>query len=180
MSLDMKKLVYGILVAWLFAQPVWAVDLPAPPSGFTWQQIPELKAAFLKPDGWFFKHEEQKGTLAYFITKEDISRGGDFSTGLTVNVFQGLREPAPQRGQELIEQIASKMQCEVHTRTVGPFQESGCDAKDSVSVMHYLTVANTKTRTLYLFIFESPVADWNNAWTLGKQIMDNLALDDGV
>jgi len=46
--------------------------------------------------------------------------------------------------------------------------------------MHYLTVANTQTNTLYFFIFESPVADWDAAWKLGKQIMDNLALDDGI
>lgn len=40
------------------------MDLPPPPSGFSWQEVPELKAAFLKPNGWFFKREEEKGTLA--------------------------------------------------------------------------------------------------------------------
>jgi hypothetical protein len=51
-------------------QNIAAIDVPPPPPGFTWQEIPELKAAFLKPNGWFFKREEQKATLAYFITKE--------------------------------------------------------------------------------------------------------------
>jgi len=39
--------------------------------------VSELKAAFLRPQAWFFKREEQKGTLAYFITKEEIVQGGE-------------------------------------------------------------------------------------------------------
>lgn len=176
----MKKLLLCVFAASALSQPIFAVDLPAPPAGFTWQQVPDLKAAFLKPDGWFFRHEEQKGTLAYFITKESIEQGGDFSTGLTINVFRGLKESAVGHGESLIEQIASQMHGEKWARTVGPFQEFGCDAADSQSVMRYLAVANPKTNTLYLFIFESPVSDWDSAWKLGKQIMDNLAIDDGV
>jgi len=37
-----------------------------------------------------------------------------------------------------------------------------------------LTVANPKTNTLYLFIFESPIAGWMKAWKIGKQILDTL------
>ena len=176
----MKKLAFAIFALILFAQPLLAIDLPNAPSGFAWQQIPELKAAVLKPTGWFFRHEDQNGTAAYFITKENIEQGGDFSTGLTVNVFRGLKDAAVDRGQALIEQIASKMHAEKWAQTVGPFREFGCDVRDSESGMHYLAIANPKTNTLYLFIFESPVANWDAAWKIGKQIMDNLAIDDGV
>ncbi len=48
------------------------------------------------------------------------------------------------------------------------------------AVMQELAVANPKTNTLYLFIFESPESDWNAAWKIGKQIMDNLAIDDEI
>jgi len=176
----MKRLLLGVMASFAVVQPLWAIDLPSPPAGFTWQQIPELKAAVLKPNGWFFKQEEQNGTLAYFITKENIGQGGDFNTGITVNVFRGLEDSAVQHGQTLIEQIATKMHGAKWAQSAGPFQEFGCDAKDSESVMHYLAIANPKTNTLYLFIFERPVPDWENAWKLGKQIMDNLALDDSV
>jgi len=176
----MKKFVFSALTLLLFSQPLMAIDLPSPPAGFSWQQIPELKAAFLRPNGWFFKQEQQKGTFAYFITKESIEQGGDFNTGLTINVFRELKESAAEHGQALIEQIATKMHCVNWTQTAGPFQEFGCEAKDSESAMHYLIVANPKTNTLYLFIFESPVSDWNSAWKLGKQIMDNLAIDDDI
>jgi hypothetical protein len=47
-------------------------------------------------------------------------------------------------------------------------------------MMHALTVANSKTNTLYLFMFESPVASWDTAWKLGQQIMDALAIDDEI
>jgi hypothetical protein len=75
-------------LASFFVPAVPAIDQPAPPPGFTWQEIPELKAAFLRPTGWFFKREEVNGTLAYYITRESIENGGAFQTGLTVNVFR--------------------------------------------------------------------------------------------
>jgi hypothetical protein len=37
-----------------------------------------------------------------------------------------------------------------------------------------------QTSTLYLFIFESPEAEWNAAWTTGTTIMDALAIDDEI
>lgn len=176
----MKRILLATLMSLGLVNPLLAVDLSTPPPGFTWQQVPELKAAFLKPDGWFFQQEEQKGTRAYFITKENIEHGGDFSTGLTVNVFRGLKEPSVSHGEQLIDQIVSQTNCEKWGRTVGSFQEFGCNAKDSQSVMRYLTVANPRTNTLYFFIFESPVAEWDDAWRLGKQIMDNLAIDGDI
>jgi hypothetical protein len=174
----MKRACRSAWIVLILAMPLFAIDLPKPPAGFTWQQIPELKAAFLKPDGWYFRREEDKGTAAFFITKESIANGGDFSTGLTINVFRGLSDPAVDRGKALVDQIAAKMHTTTWSHTVGPFQEFGCDAKDSESAMHYLTVANRKTNTLYLFIFESPVSDWGAAWKLGEQILDNFAIDD--
>jgi len=49
----------------------------------------------------------------------------------------------------------------------GSFREFGCLVKDTDAsgtiVMHALAVANPKTNTLYLFIFESPESDWDAA-----------------
>jgi hypothetical protein len=65
---------------------------------------------------------------------------------------------------------------------VGPFSEFGCLVKDTdasgTTVGHYLAVANPKTNTMYLFIFESPESERDGAWKTGKTIMDKLALDD--
>lgn len=172
------------LFAVLSAETTAAIDVPPPPPGFTWQEIPELKAAFLRPHGWFFKREEQKGTLAYFITKEEIDKNGKFQTGLTVNIFQLKNDSAVDRGKSMIDHIADTKHAEKWAWYTGPFREFGCLTKDtdptSTSVVYTLTVANPKTNTLYLFIFESPERDWNAAWKTGKQILHTLAIDDEI
>ena len=178
----MKKIMLLALVTALFTQVLSATELPKAPSGFAWQEIPDLKAAFLKPDGWFFKRESNKGTLAYFITKEDMNETGHFDTGLTVNVFQLKEGSAVERGKAMIDQMATQHHVMTSSQAAGSFQEFGCEVRDTNAsdtiVMHALTVANTKSNTLYLFIFESPVATWDAAWKLGEQIMDSLAIDD--
>jgi hypothetical protein len=179
----MKKFVLLVLFAALLEAAI-AIDLPSPPPGFTWQEIPELKAAFLRPNGWFFKREEQKGTLAYFITKEDIEKNGEFQTGLTINAFHLKQESAVERGKHLIDQLAATKHAKAWAQDIGPFKEFGCLYKDAdasgTSVVHTLTVANPKTNTMYLFIFESPESNWDASWKLGKQIMDTLAIDDEI
>ena len=179
-----KAFLFALLIA-LFGQVTSAIDLPAPPPGFAWQEIPELKAAFLKPNGWFFKREEQKGTLAYFITQESIEQTGRFRTGLTVNVFRALKKnTAVARGKNLIDKMAHDRNGESWAKQVGPFQEFGCLVKDTDSngtiVMHAIAVANPDTDTLYLFIFESPQPDWDTSWKAGKTIMETLVLDDEI
>ena len=180
----MKKLTMLSLMALLFAQALWPITFPAPPAGFTWQEIPELKTALLKPDGWFYKREEQKGTLAYFITKENIDKNGRFQTGLTVNVFHLKKDSAVERGKEIIQRLAATKHVEAWAQDAGPFQKFGCLAKDTDSsgtiMIQTLTVANPKTNTLYFLVFESPESDWDVAWKLGKQIVDKLALDDNI
>jgi hypothetical protein len=182
----MKKAVLLVVFATLIVQTLSAIDVPAPPPGFTWQEVPELKAAFLKPNGWFFRREEKKDTLAYFITKESIEHGGEFQTGLTINVFHLRKDPAVERGKKLIDDMASAHHAENEkwAQKIGPFQEFGCLLKvtdaTGTTKMHALTVANPKTNTLYLFTFESPDLEWDAAWKTGKQIMDTLALDDEI
>lgn len=180
----MKKFLRLALAVALFTRTLHAIDLPKAPSGFTWQEVPELKAAFLKPNGWFFKQENSKGTMAYFITKEDLAKNGQFDTGLTINVFHLKQSSAVERGKAMIEQMASKHHVNTQARAFGPFQEFACEMIDTdasgTTEMRALTIANPKTNTLYLFIFESPVDTWESAWKLGQQIMDMLALDDEI
>jgi hypothetical protein len=182
------KTVRGLLLltflASLFVHAVPGIDLPTPPPGFTWQEIADLKAAFLRPNGWFFKREEVKGTLAYYITRESIENGGEFQTGLTVNVFRHKKESAVETARYFIDQLAAKKHAEKWFKEVGPFKEFGCLTKDTdssgTSVSQTLTVANPKTNTMYVFIFESPESDWDSAWKVGKQIMDALAIDENT
>ena len=178
----MKKAVPHILLL-LLARLALGIDLPPAPDGFSWQQVPELKAAFLKPTGWFFKSEARDGTLAYFITKEDIDKNGEFQTGLTINVFHP-KESAVEHARSFIDDLATKRHGEKWAKDVGPFRQFGCLSKDtdaSGTVMtHTLMMANPKTNTLYLFIFESPESEWKVAWKTGVRIMNSLAVDDEI
>jgi hypothetical protein len=178
----MKRVKHLVLSLGLLVQIAFAIDLPAAPTGFTWQEIPELKAAFLKPTGWYFKREEKKGTLAYFITKEDIGKNGQFQTGLTVNVFHLKKESAVEYARNFVGRLAKDNHAQAWSRETGPFQQFGCLYKDTAEtgsfMTHTLMVANPKTNTLYLLIFESPESDWDVAWKTGEKIMDALAIDD--
>jgi len=180
----MKIYRYFFMSLVFLLQAASAIDLPTPPEGFSWQEIPELKAAFLKPAGWHFKREEQKGTLAYFITKENIEKTGEFQTGLTVNVFKNRKKSAVEQARDIVDRIAADKHGEKWGKDVGPFREFGCRTKDTDAsgtiIMQTLSVANPKTNTLYLFIFESPESDWEKAWKIGEKIMDQLALDDAI
>ena len=176
------KILSVLLIAVLLIQATAGADLPQAPAGFNWQEIPELKAAFLKPNGWFFKREEVNGTLAYFITREEITESGSFQTGLTVNVFHLNKGSATERGKRLISNMALKHHADTWQQSSGPFRKFGCFVRDTDSsgttAMQAVTIANEKTNTLYLFIFESPLSDWETAYKIGKVLMDNLVLDD--
>ncbi|MGB8130118.1 MAG: hypothetical protein WCG81_10025 [Candidatus Angelobacter sp.] len=172
------------LLAMLFVQSLLAMPFPTPPAGFTWQEIPELKTALLKPDGWFYKREEQKGTLAYFISKENIDKDGRFQTGLTVNVFHLKKDSAVERGKGIIQQLATTKNVKTLATDFGLFQEFFCLVKDTdpsgTTVIFTLAVANPKTNTLYLLIFESPESEWEAAWKLGKQMAGILPLHESI
>jgi hypothetical protein len=84
----------------------------------------------------------------------------------------------------MINQLAANKHGEKWNRDLGPFKEFGCLVKDTDStgtiVMQTFAVGNPKTNTLSYFIFESPEADWDSAWKIGKPILDTLAIDDEI
>ena len=81
----------AIPLSLIFAASVYAMELPAPPTGFSWREVPEIKAAFLMPSGWQFKRQAQGNTLALLITQGDIDKDGRFNTGLTINVLRNAK-----------------------------------------------------------------------------------------
>ena len=174
-----------IAIAIAVAPSAPPMDLPKAPSGFAWKELPEIKAAFLVPAGWHFKREAKGNTLAYFITREKIDELGHFETGLTVNVFRRFSGgPAVSYARTFISGLAAKHSTEAIPLQTGPFEGFGCryvnvDATGSITI-HELMVANPKTNTLYLFIFESPTSQWSAAWKLGEKIINMLGIDDDI
>jgi hypothetical protein len=163
-------------------------QLPTPPAGYSWQHLPSIKGAMLKPDGWFFKQTKKGKTEGFFISKEDIEKAGSFQTGLTLNCIRDIPEktgqPPSVYAAALADVAATKYQLTKRSSSIqGPFKavrfcyvDSPKD-KESVTVYH-LAIANDKTGTLFLVIFEAPTKSWVEAWKIGEPILKRLMLDD--
>jgi hypothetical protein len=167
-------------------------ELPTPPEGFGWQQLNEIKAAFLLPDGWHFLKQRSGETQAYFLTREDIEERGSFSTGLSINVVPDVEEktgytaPAYARafvavagtdtGEEVLEraQLGDDVLPGFGVRT-----RSENDAGQMV-IVHRIAFGNSETGTFYLISFESPEKRWEQAWEKGETMLTRFVLDRGV
>jgi hypothetical protein len=165
-----------------------AAGLSAAPRGYSWKRLEEVRATFLIPDGWHFKHEQKGNTLAYFITQENIASLGRFETGLTLNVIRGLGGGrAHETARQFIASLASQNEALQTWETgTGVLKGYGSEVRVRASghrpaiVIHGLAIANTRTDTLYLVLFESPEARWQVAWEKGRVILEAFALDDEI
>jgi hypothetical protein len=156
--------------------------LPEPPTGYHWERAPEIKGAFLVPHAWHFKSEKHGDTNAYFVTRENIDRTGEFLVGLTVNVMPRLKDRrAVAYAQAFIAAYAEgKEVLKSWDASMGPFVGSGCLVRDETTTMHALMVGNPKTNTLYYFLFEAPNAEWASEWPTGEEILRLMLLDDEI
>lgn len=162
------------------------------PSGFTWKHFPEIKAAFLMPNGWYFKQDSGDGKNAYFITLEDIDKQGAFLTGLSVNTVPNISKRTGQWAKKyawsLHQQIKKDTGVTIQEEwenPLPPFIVYGmrCEKKVNHSttiVMHQLVIANEKTDRLYIVLFESPKNFWDAAWRIGDVMMTQFVLDESV
>lgn len=164
-----------------------AQELPPAPKGFSWIKLPEIKGALLSPNGWHFLKEEKQGTLAYFITEQDIRKEGRFQTGLSLNVLPPRKStPAKEYAAGYISKVAKENELlQIWDTQAGALVGYGCrvrtkDKTRGPLILHTLMLANTRTNRLYLFVFESPEKNWTAAWKLGEQMMTMLVLDDEV
>ena len=175
-----------LIASWAIA--AYELELPEAPEGFEWKKIKKIKAAFLVPTGWHFKAEKYDDTLAYFITKENIDDVGRFDTGLSINVFRKLKDrDAVEYARKFVESMAEQNAL-VHDWTIdmGAFKGFGCLTRNAVEgedvfiMMHTLAIANDSTNTFYLLFFESLEAEWDEAWTIGDQILKLFLVDDEI
>jgi hypothetical protein len=164
-----------------------AQDLPPAPKGFSWIRLPEIKGALLSPNGWHFMKEEKQGTIAYFITEQNIKKEGRFQTGLSLNVIPPRKSsPAKEYAAAYIGKVAKENELlQIWDTQAGALAGYGCrvrtkDKSRGPLILHTLMLANTRTNRLYLFVFESPEKEWTAAWKLGEQMMTMLVLDDEV
>lgn len=165
------------------------VKLAPAPAGFAWQPLPEVKAAMLLPLGWYYKAEADKATNTYYLTREEIGETGEYEMGMAVHVVRKARAQTRRPAAEYAELLMlragygpGREHLEKASSTVGPFRKwtvryreaaPGAEAR----MVYQVALANPKTDTLYLLTFESPEAEWTNAFELGEAMLRELVLD---
>lgn len=167
------------------------LELPDPPPGFSWQQAPRIKGAFLRPDGWHFDTRHESGDYAYFISREPNVPPDGFDTGLTINVQTDVTAKTgmspSQYAAEFIRAGAGEIDVigEPFSMKRGPFESHGAlfraeDPDKGDFNAHMVAIANNATGTVYFCIFEGPAGDWEKIWQIGEQMLEKLVIDDSI
>ena len=186
----MKYLVLLLLLARPAAAQRYNARLGPLPAGLAWQPLPAHKAAIPLPTGWHFQPETTAGATTYTLTPDELPESGEYATGLALHVVRRaaarLRHPALEYadllmlraghgpGQQVLEQSGAA-QGVFRTRSVR-YRETPPGGGE-VRLVYQLALANARTDTLYLLTFESPEADWPQAWPLGQAMVQGLTLD---
>ena len=185
----LKLLLIGVILTFL-TNPAFSLDLPAPPSGFDWVEAPEIKGAFLKPHGWYFKAHKQGEIQGYFIAKEDINQDGSFLTGMSVHVIPNIPQ---KQGISPTEFAFSFIRLATESREIlkdpwshdmGPFKSFGVvlinlDPQGNYNT-HNLVIANDQTGTAYIVTYEAPTHTWKEAWGIGETMLGKLLIDSDI
>ena len=177
-----------------FSTPVGAEEpLPNPPEGFTWQRMPSIHGALLRPDGWFYNEGKQAGTDGFFVTKEDAETGAGFTTGVSVFCVRDIptrmgKSPTAYASQ-YADVVATKHELlDRSSKLEGPFTavrfrfveaRPAKDGQESLTKSQ-LIIGNDKTGTAFLVVFQAPTASWAEAWKTGEVILKRLVFDDGI
>ncbi len=189
----MKKLF--IFFAAILAVSLFATELlPEAPKGFSWKQMPFIKAQILMPDEWFFSFvpDNKEDKYIYYISKENIEQKGFYETGFNMRVVRGV--PSKTKGQLPSEYSASAVAdtekkvsfVKKWENAKGIFKEIGFiyndapEGKESITV-HRLYISNDKTGTVYVLTFEGPTKGWNDLWRdVGEVMFKNLSIDESI
>ena len=181
----MNKFIVGLIIATLVfsAHAQRVTSLKPAPTGYSWYPDRDAGVAVLKPDGWFVKTETKNGTDSLFISKEDIATSGEFQTGLSLNLVHGVKKKSGLSSTRYAVAFLSKA-LEGNEELMSFANQSngmnnfGIRIKNQNLniVIHYYLVANDAEDTLRIFMFESPIKDWDAAWQIGEPMFRNLIL----
>lgn len=180
----------------LFSLPPTDAELPAPPadlgpppSGFSWQSIPEIKAHFLLPEGWSFQQVDDLLDLDYVLTPEPIETVHDLQMGLRISVmFETERKsgiPATEFGQATADLFEKRGGVRGRKRRQqGAFEIIDLIIEpptDPCCLTLLRIFANTETDTLYWISFTSFGENWDHDWErFGSRISDGFVLESEV
>lgn len=189
----MKKILMCVVLFagfWVYSADV----LVEPPKGFSWQQLPFVKASFLLPDEWTFKFipDNKDERYLYYLTKENIDQKGAYETGFEVRVIRGVPSKAKGKlpSEYSVEAVAATEKkvkfVKKWDENKGIFKETGyiyvdsSDENASVTVQR-LYISNDTTGTVYILTFEGSTRGWDELWkTIGEPMFKNISIDESM
>lgn len=183
---------WSLLLVWPAVAQTPKTTSIAPPVGFRWQLLPEINGALLLPYTWSYKTETSRDAQAYFLTREKIVGNSQFQTGLTLNVVRRMTTKSRQSAGAYAQAFsartgrgAGQQVLSQETKTQGPLRLFGvryrvANGAAGPKIIQQWAIANGKTDTFYLLLFESPEKDWTQAWKLGAEMIRQIRLDAGV
>ncbi|MFA6172602.1 MAG: hypothetical protein WC334_02020 [Kiritimatiellales bacterium] len=171
------------------AQPSKEQSFSPAPDGYSWQPLAEIDAAFLKPDGWFFKHQQNGYNHFYAISKESIEEKGSFDTGITVQLVNHVAKnsgyPPSTAAVNLAQAISEKESNKVlltANSSAGPFKSYVLRFRSAPVVappvvIHQMYVSNDRDDMLFIITVESPESSWNETWTIVEPILSSFLIE---
>jgi len=193
----MKYLVTFIFVifSFTFSSAGDSPKLPDPPKGYSWQKLSEIKAFFLLPDGWFFRHDHDNrypDIEAYFISLEEIKEDADtYLTGISIQVnkreYNDDTLALPAYAKQYLSAFAQKSKFirGWELPPLGAFRGFGVEVTKKFPNgtdlhMVHLAFGSIKTNTFYTVLFETPEQYWKDDQTLAKTILGGYLVDDDL
>ena len=166
------------------------LKLPTPPNGFTWQILPEMQGALLKPDGWHYKTDSNGDTVGHVISKEKIEKNGQFLTGLTFQCIKNVPQKSGMPASTYIKKFAdeaatSQKLLERREFRRGAFEcvqfryVSVAPGEPNVEIVDRL-MANEKTGSVFLVIFEAPEKKWDAEYRIAEVILKQMVIDEKI
>lgn len=180
------------------------------PKGFVRKELRVIKAEMLMPETWFFNHEVQLGTNAYFLTKENLKKRGIYRVGATVQAMNHVKRRMGMSSIDLLNRMGSinivkelnvtyeEPKIEEDETFISLTRLAKADMKKGGSVpvfdraneveliapekiSQFMHVtANKKTDTFYTTIFESPESTWEVYRDTGNIMIESLRFDPTI
>ena len=167
-----------------------SIELPKPPSGYSWHKMDDIMAIFLKPDGWHTNTKNAEDGITHVISKEPASTNKDFETGLTVIGSKGVLNTADTSINKFalgvaqgIEKSGDNTLIGIQNKTNEAFSsfiiqfENHPEGKKPIRI-HQIISGNKKTGSVYMVLFEAPKDEWDEAWKVGEVILKSYVMDD--
>lgn len=178
----LKPIILAALLLELSLARAQEFSVSNPPPGYAWVFIPNTSTAVLRPEDWFVTARTNNGTIACFITHENLQVTGQFQTGLTFNFVPKVSQTA---GLSAIRYAAAFIQEAQQTKEVllEPWVNESApglfgmgiryrqETEDSPVIVHNFLIADDLEDSIRLFIFESPETNWDAAWKVGEVLM---------